>query len=139
MTKKLSNKKGFTLAELLIVVAIIGILVAISVPIFTQQLKKARVSTNEANARNALAAANNAYLAETKDSSGAIAKEFDYSVATGSATAGGSAINAVNYEDTKVDKFHVTITEGSSGAGTADVTPKNNGTSGEYNKVAIGG
>ena len=29
------NKKGFTLAELLIVVAIIGVLVAISIPIFT--------------------------------------------------------------------------------------------------------
>ena len=29
------NKKGFTLAELLIVVAIIAVLVAISIPIFT--------------------------------------------------------------------------------------------------------
>ena len=28
------NKKGFTLSELLIVVAIIGVLVAVSVPIF---------------------------------------------------------------------------------------------------------
>ena len=29
------NKKGFTLAELLVVVAIIAILVAVSIPIFT--------------------------------------------------------------------------------------------------------
>ena len=36
------NKKGFTLAELLVVVAIVAILVAISVPIFTSQLGKAR-------------------------------------------------------------------------------------------------
>lgn len=50
MFKKL-NKKGFTLAELLIVVAIIGVLVAISIPIFTAQLKKARLATNQANAR----------------------------------------------------------------------------------------
>ena len=51
------NKKGFTLAELLIVVAIIGVLVAISIPIFTAQLKKARLATNKANARSALSAA----------------------------------------------------------------------------------
>ncbi|MBR3202350.1 MAG: prepilin-type N-terminal cleavage/methylation domain-containing protein [Solobacterium sp.] len=51
-----NNKKGFTLAELLIVVAIIGVLVAISIPIFTAQLKKARLATNQANARAAYAA-----------------------------------------------------------------------------------
>ena len=55
MFKKI-NKKGFTLAELLIVVAIIGVLVAISIPIFTAQLRKARLATNQANARAAYAA-----------------------------------------------------------------------------------
>ena len=48
---------GFTLAELLIVVAMIAVLVAISIPIFTSQLKKARLATNKANARAALSAA----------------------------------------------------------------------------------
>ena len=43
--------KGFTLAELLIVVAIIAVLVAISIPIFTSQLHKARVTTDWANLR----------------------------------------------------------------------------------------
>jgi len=42
---------GFTLAELLIVVAIIGVLVAISIPIFTSQLEKSRESTDLANVR----------------------------------------------------------------------------------------
>lgn len=56
MIKKM-NKKGFTLAELLIVVAIIGVLVAISIPIFTSQLQKARLATNQSNARSAYAAA----------------------------------------------------------------------------------
>ena len=55
--KRITGKKGFTLAELLIVVAIIGVLVAISIPIFTNNLKKARLATNQANARAAYAAA----------------------------------------------------------------------------------
>ena len=49
--KKKLNKKGFTLAELLVVVAIIAVLVAISIPIFTTQLEKARQSTDAANCR----------------------------------------------------------------------------------------
>lgn len=57
LKKKLNSKKGFTLAELLIVVAIIGILVAISVPIFTSQLDAAKTATDEANRRAAKAAA----------------------------------------------------------------------------------
>lgn len=43
---------GFTLAELLIVVAVIGVLVAISIPIFSQQLHKARVAADWANVRS---------------------------------------------------------------------------------------
>lgn len=46
------SKKGFTLAELLIVVAIIGVLVAISIPIFSGQLEKAREATDAANIRS---------------------------------------------------------------------------------------
>jgi prepilin-type N-terminal cleavage/methylation domain-containing protein len=58
MNRRIQGKnKGFTLGELLVVVAIIGVLVAVSVPIFTSQLKKARIATNLANARSAKAAA----------------------------------------------------------------------------------
>ena len=62
MVMKKSGKKGFTLAELLIVVAIIGVLVGISIPIFTTQLAKSRLATNQANARAAKAAAVAAYF-----------------------------------------------------------------------------
>ena len=46
------KNSGFILAELLIVVAIVGILVAISIPVFTSQLHKAKVATDEANLRS---------------------------------------------------------------------------------------
>ena len=54
---KRNNKKGFTLAELLIVVAIIAVLVAIAIPVFTAQLERAREATDMANIRNAYAEA----------------------------------------------------------------------------------
>ncbi len=61
LTKK-RGKKGFTLMELLIVVAIIAILVAISIPVFTSQLEKAREATDQANERAAKAVAVATYL-----------------------------------------------------------------------------
>lgn len=62
MKEKQNN--GFTLAELLIVVAIIGVLVAISIPIFTAQLEKARDATSVANLRSAYAEASALMLSE---------------------------------------------------------------------------
>ena len=46
-----NNRKGFTLAELLIVVAIIAVLVAIAIPVFNGSLTKAKEATDVANLR----------------------------------------------------------------------------------------
>ena len=55
--KKLLNKKGFTLMEMLIVIAIIVILVAIAVPSFSSSLNSAKAATDDANLRAAKSAA----------------------------------------------------------------------------------
>ena len=49
------NEKGFTLMEMLIVVAIIAVLIAIAIPTFNSSLNKARVATDEANIRSGYA------------------------------------------------------------------------------------
>ena len=59
---KKQNQKGFTLAELLIVVAIIAVLVAIAIPVFTKRLEASRETTDIANLRAAYAAAQVAAL-----------------------------------------------------------------------------
>ena len=59
---KKNNKRGFTLAELLIVVAIIAVLTAIAIPVFSSQLEKSREATDLANIRSAYAALVSEYL-----------------------------------------------------------------------------
>ena len=92
LVMKKEQNKGFTLAELLIVVAIIAVLVAISIPIFTSQLKKARLAANKANARSALSAAMAEFIdAPEKDKADTIANNslhmyFRYDTATGQCT-----------------------------------------------------
>lgn len=55
MKRKIKSAKGFTLAELLIVVAIIAVLVAIGIPIFTSQLEKSREAVDLSDVRSAYA------------------------------------------------------------------------------------
>ena len=64
------NNKGFTLAELLIVVAIIAVLVAIAIPIFTTQLEKSRDAVSVSNLRSAYAEAMTEVLTYTSDKGG---------------------------------------------------------------------
>ena len=62
--RKIKERKGFTLAELLIVVAIIAVLAAVAIPVFTTQLEKSREATDVANVRSAYAECVTKYLTD---------------------------------------------------------------------------
>ncbi len=49
--KRCRNRRGFTLMEMLIVVAIIAVLVAVAIPVLSGSLHKARVAADKANVR----------------------------------------------------------------------------------------
>jgi len=74
-----SDKKGFTLIELMIVVAIIGILAAIAIPAYSDYTRKARVS-EITNAMGAMMSGMNTYISE----SGQSADMNDFTAATNS-------------------------------------------------------
>ena len=106
MVMKKTGKKGFTLAELLIVVAIIGVLVGISIPIFTAQLTKSKIATNQANMRAAKAAAVSDYLGEAK--TGSVDYVYDVDAGTIDATTGSTVVS-----DGVATKIALNITDAS--------------------------
>ena len=64
MKKQKTGNNGFTIAELLIVVAILGVLVAISMPVFAGHLEKSRETVDLANVRSAYSEVMTAVMTE---------------------------------------------------------------------------
>lgn len=97
-TKLKRNKKGFTLAELLIVVAIIAVLIAIAIPVFSAQLNKATDRTIQSNMRSAMSMASSQFLLDGETT----AKEYTFNLDTATKNlvlvkgAGGSSGYKVN-------------------------------------------
>ena len=121
---KKMNKKGFTMAELLIVVAIIAVLVAIAIPIFTTQLEKSREATDLANIRSAYAEATTeilgSNLSEKEVSTPkALSKgKFDYADISNVTWADLSGVSITTGNPIKVK-----VTIGTDGSQTVTVTP----------------
>ena len=124
MKKMMKNRKGFTLMEMLIVVAIIAILIAIAIPSFTTQLEKAREAADIANIRSAYAEAMVKYLD---------GKEGDDTASeTPAMTQSKSTWDYVEWPDylgaqaftgfSKGDKLKVTITSSDTGKGELTVS-----------------
>lgn len=67
---KLKKQGGFTMVELLIVVAIIAILVAVSIPMMNNALEKSRHAVDQANVRDAVGLALTEYVTSGEDAYG---------------------------------------------------------------------
>lgn len=99
MLKKLQNKKGFTLMEMLIVVAIIAVLVAIAIPVFNGALTKSKEAADVANIRAAYAEWQSTMLTDNAEAP-----------ADGSAflTSADGTTHTLNYGKTEDGKFTYT-------------------------------
>ncbi|SFG30075.1 prepilin-type N-terminal cleavage/methylation domain-containing protein [Oribacterium sp. WCC10] len=93
------HKKGFTLAELLIIVAIIGVLVAISIPIFQKNLEKSRETVDIHTMRAAASLGQQFYYEGVTGKQSALKAGMQWYTASGGDGADGSNAFAIYIAD----------------------------------------
>ena len=80
LREKFRKNSGFTLVEMLIVVAIIAILIMVSIPMMTNALEGSRHAVDQANIRDAIALGTIEYLTDTTEGAFESGKEYTYFV-----------------------------------------------------------
>jgi type IV pilus assembly protein PilA len=100
------NEKGFTLIELMIVVAIIGILAAIAIPQFSAYRERAYIASQKADCHN-IRIAEEAYFVDNDCYTDTINNLADFGF--NNASAGNDPSVAVTKVDDGTDTFEVTV------------------------------
>ena len=132
MFKKLKNKKGFTLVELIVVLVILAILAALLVPALTGYIDKAKEKSIEAKTRNIVMATQT--LIDEQYGKVALKATLKTAVAIGATTSIGTDGTVTVSADDISKLAEVTVTTGDS-ANVKDVTINNSADSGAIAKI----